>query len=69
MFLLDEKLENEFASEAKKAGLLELKGHRSVGGMRASVYNGMTLDGVAKLRDFMLAFQKKHENATPKAKL
>lgn len=65
----DEKLENEFAAEAKKLGMIELKGHRSVGGMRASLYNGMPLESVVKLRDLMIAFQKKKESQPPAAKL
>jgi phosphoserine aminotransferase len=38
-------------------GLVELKGHQSVGGMRASMYNGMPLEGALKLKDFMLEFE------------
>jgi phosphoserine aminotransferase len=40
--------------------LFELKGHRSVGGIRASIYNAMPMVGVEKLRDFMIDFRKKH---------
>lgn len=57
---MNEELEKEFVSEAKQRGLVELKGHRSVGGMRASIYNAMPVEGVEALRDFMLEFQKKH---------
>eukprot|EP01017_Pseudomicrothorax_dubius_P045115 TRINITY_DN7748_c0_g1_i1.p1 TRINITY_DN7748_c0_g1~~TRINITY_DN7748_c0_g1_i1.p1 ORF type:complete len:383 (-),score=112.95 TRINITY_DN7748_c0_g1_i1:87-1235(-) len=59
----NEDLENQFVAEAKKIGLVELKGHRMVGGCRASIYNGMPMEGVIKLRDFMLAFQQKHTTA------
>src|SRR5574339_101491 len=51
--LPSEELEATFASESKKAGLIGLKGHRSVGGMRASIYNAMTVDGCQQLADFM----------------
>lgn len=57
----DKKLENKFIDEAKKAGLLELKGHKSVGGCRASIYNGMPLKGVEKLASFMEQFQNKYK--------
>ena len=49
-------LDKKFASEASKAGLKNLKGHRSVGGMRASIYNAMPKAGVEKLVEFMKAF-------------
>ncbi len=52
----DEALDKKFASEAKAAGLHNLKGHRSVGGMRASIYNAMPKEGVEKLVEFMKAF-------------
>ncbi len=45
---------------AAKEGLLSLKGHRLVGGMRASVYNAMPVDGIKKLIDFMAKFEKAH---------
>ncbi len=54
------ELEKAFVAEATAAGLKELKGHRSVGGMRASVYNAMPLEGAQALADFMKAFQEKH---------
>jgi phosphoserine aminotransferase len=57
--LPSEALEDKFAKDAKAIGLVDLKGHRSVGGIRASIYNAMPLAGVEKLRDFMLDFQKK----------
>ncbi len=50
------ELDKKFASEAAKAGLKNLKGHRSVGGMRASIYNAMPYEGVEKLVEFMKKF-------------
>jgi phosphoserine aminotransferase len=58
--LKDESLNDAFLAEAKKNNLIELKGHRSVGGMRASIYNGMTMDGIEALVSFMLDFAKRH---------
>lgn len=58
--LPSEELENTFASEAKKAGLVGLKGHRSVGGMRASIYNAMPIEGCKTLAELMKGFQKKN---------
>jgi len=50
-------LEKQLIKEAEARGLYELKGHRSVGGLRASIYNAMPRDGLVALRDFMLEFQ------------
>ena len=58
--LPSEELEDTFAKEAKKNNLIGLKGHRSVGGMRASVYNAVTIEGAKALVDFMKDFQKKN---------
>jgi phosphoserine aminotransferase len=58
--LPSEELEDSFAKEAKRNNLIGLKGHRSVGGMRASVYNAVTLEGTQALVDFMKDFQKKN---------
>ncbi|NMP15582.1 3-phosphoserine/phosphohydroxythreonine transaminase [Thalassotalea sp. Y01] len=55
-YLTDEDLNQRFLSEAKDAGLLALKGHRMVGGMRASIYNAMPIEGVQALVDFMKQF-------------
>jgi len=55
-----EALEEQFASEAKKAGLIGLKGHRSVGGMRASLYNAIEVPEAEELAKFMQEFQKKN---------
>lgn len=49
-----------FIAEAKKIGLVNLKGHRSVGGMRASIYNAMPIEGVQTLVDFMDKFEQEH---------
>lgn len=54
------ELETQFLSEAEKVGLTALKGHRSVGGCRASIYNAMPREGVVALRDFMADFAKKN---------
>ena len=54
----DDELEKKFISEATAAGFMNLKGHRSVGGMRASIYNAMPIEGVEKLVAFMKEFEK-----------
>ena len=56
--LPSEDLEKKFVAEALENNLSGVKGHRSVGGMRASIYNAMTLEGVETLADFMKAFKK-----------
>ena len=56
----DKDLDAKFVKEAKKAGFENLKGHRSVGGMRASIYNAMPVEGVEKLVEFMKAFEKEN---------
>jgi phosphoserine aminotransferase len=53
-----DELNDKFVKESDKAGFLQLKGHRSVGGMRASVYNAMPIEGVKKLVEFMKNFEK-----------
>ena len=58
--LADANLDADFLAKAKQAGLLTLKGHRSVGGMRASIYNAMPEAGVDALVDFMADFEKSH---------
>lgn len=58
--LANPELDASFLSEAKGAGLLTLKGHRSVGGMRASIYNAMPEEGVKALVDFMAEFERKN---------
>ena len=50
----------EFVKEAKAEGLESLKGHRSVGGMRASIYNAMPIEGVQALVEYMKEFEKAH---------
>ncbi|MBI0426389.1 3-phosphoserine/phosphohydroxythreonine transaminase [Psychrobacter sp. NG27] len=58
--LVDSSLDKVFLAESEEAGLLNLKGHRDVGGMRASIYNAVPLEWVQLLVDFMIAFEKKH---------
>ncbi|HET6604175.1 MAG TPA: 3-phosphoserine/phosphohydroxythreonine transaminase [Xanthomonadaceae bacterium] len=58
--LHDAALDAAFLTQAEAAGLLGLKGHRAVGGMRASIYNAMPPEGVAALCDFMRDFQRRH---------
>ena len=58
--LRDDKLDGKFLAEAEARGLSQLKGHRSVGGMRASIYNAMPLDGVEALVEFMEEFRGKN---------
>jgi phosphoserine aminotransferase len=55
-----EELEDQFVKESKKADLIGLKGHRSVGGLRASLYNALPLTSAKALADFMVEFQRKH---------
>ena len=56
----DKDLDAKFVKESKEAGFENLKGHRSVGGMRASIYNAMPVEGVEKLVEFMKAFEKEN---------
>ncbi len=58
--LADESLDKPFLAAAEANGLFELKGHRSVGGMRASIYNAMPESGVTALCDFMAEFERTH---------
>lgn len=58
--LRDEALNTTFLSEAQAVGLLSLKGHKSVGGMRASIYNAMPFEGVQALIAFMQDFERRH---------
>ncbi|MDG2526613.1 3-phosphoserine/phosphohydroxythreonine transaminase [Stenotrophomonas sp. HITSZ_GD] len=59
-FLPDERLDALFVSESKAAGLLALKGHKAVGGIRASLYNAMPVAGAQALVDFMHDFRQRH---------
>ncbi len=59
-FLKDESLNASFLSAARERGLLQLRGHKSVGGMRASIYNAMPLEGVQALVGFMRDFDDEH---------
>jgi phosphoserine aminotransferase len=56
----DADLDAKFVKEAEKAGFVNLKGHRSVGGMRASIYNAMPIEGVEKLVQFMQKFEEEN---------
>ncbi|KLN55101.1 phosphoserine aminotransferase [Variovorax paradoxus] len=59
-FLVDESRNDAFLAGAREAGLLQLKGHKSVGGMRASIYNAMPLEGVRALVSYMREFERSH---------
>jgi len=59
-FLKNESLNDAFLAGAKERNLLQLKGHKSVGGMRASIYNAMPVEGVQALVDYLKDFEKKH---------
>ena len=54
-----EEMDAKFIAEATAAGFVNLKGHRVVGGMRASIYNAMPTEGVEKLAEFIKAFEQK----------
>jgi phosphoserine aminotransferase len=58
--LSDARLDEPFLKGAKERGMLQLKGHRSVGGMRASIYNAMPIEGVRALVDYMTEFERRH---------
>jgi phosphoserine aminotransferase len=58
MRLPAEALEEKFIADAKKEGLIGMKGHRSVGGIRFSIYNAVSLDDIKKTVDFMERFRK-----------
>ena len=55
----DSDLDAKFVKEAEAAGFVNLKGHRTVGGMRASLYNAMPIEGVERLVDFMKKFEER----------
>jgi phosphoserine aminotransferase len=59
--LRDESLDGAFLKGAQARGLLQLKGHRSVGGMRASIYNAMPIEGVQALVDYLREFERSRE--------
>ena len=58
--LRDEALDDAFLKACKAAEMVQLKGHRAVGGMRASIYNAMPVDGVERLVEVMRAFEAEH---------
>jgi phosphoserine aminotransferase len=59
-FLADESRNDAFLAGAKAAGMLQLKGHKSVGGMRASLYNAMPIEGVRALVEYLREFERTH---------
>lgn len=59
-FLRDEKLNEAFLAGAREHGIVQVKGHKSVGGMRASIYNAMPIEGVQVLVDYMTEFERRH---------
>jgi phosphoserine aminotransferase len=59
-YLRDERLNDAFLAGAKEHRLLQLKGHKSVGGMRASIYNAMPLEGVQALVNYLKHFEARH---------
>jgi phosphoserine aminotransferase len=61
-YLCDESLNAAFLAGAQERSLLQLKGHKSVGGMRASIYNAMNLDGVQALVSYMRDFEAQHSH-------
>ncbi len=63
--LPSEELETALVKQAAARGLVDLKGHRSVGGLRASIYNAMPREGVVALRDLMLEFRQQHAASAP----
>ena len=58
--LPDEALDKAFLQGAQARGMVQLKGHRAVGGIRASIYNAMPIEGVQTLADYMREFEKQH---------
>jgi phosphoserine aminotransferase len=58
--LRDAALDEPFLKGAKERGMVQLKGHRSVGGMRASIYNAMPIEGVRRLVEYMREFEARH---------
>jgi phosphoserine aminotransferase len=59
-WLKDESLNDAFLKGAEQRRMLQLKGHRSVGGMRASIYNAMPIEGVQALVQYMKEFESQH---------
>ena len=57
----DKDLDAKFVKEAAEAGFVNIKGHRTVGGMRASIYNAMPIEGVEKLVEFMKKFEAENK--------
>ena len=65
--LPSEELETALVKQAQARGMVDLKGHRSVGGLRASIYNAMPREGVVALRDLLVEFQRQHAPAVAKS--
>ena len=59
-FLHDDNLNEAFLQGAKAHGLMQLKGHKSVGGMRASIYNALPIEGVQALIEYLQSFERSH---------
>jgi len=59
-FLAEPRLDELFLAEARERGLAQLKGHKSLGGMRASIYNAMPIAGVDALTDYLRDFERRH---------
>jgi len=59
-WLKDDALDAAFLKGAQQRGMIQLKGHRSVGGMRASIYNAMPIEGVKALVQYMKEFEQQH---------
>jgi phosphoserine aminotransferase len=57
----DKELDEKFCKQAAAAGFVNIKGHRSVGGMRASIYNAMPLEGIERLIEFMKKFEAENK--------
>lgn len=60
-FTGNEELDKKFVSEAKEVGIVNIKGYRTLGGMRASLYNAMPMAGVQMLVEFMNDFEKRNK--------
>jgi phosphoserine aminotransferase len=59
-WLRDASLDEAFLKGAQQRGMIQLKGHRVVGGMRASIYNAMPIEGVRSLVEYMKEFERQH---------
>src|SRR4029453_12305929 len=64
--LREQTLDEAFLKGAKAAGMVQLKGHRSVGGMRASIYNAMPVEGVTRLGEYLKNLERQHRRGSPR---